>query len=137
MKGETAAHAILYSAKAAMAQTEDHMAEATICALANLTTSTTSDRCVVAALTQANAHLVKQPEETSSELRELRPLHHQERRDRRVPRYINAAANKYCCTHGYKMGRTHTSLTYNTCNPGNKMEATRADNMGGRQANKA
>jgi hypothetical protein len=76
-----------------MTQTEDHMAEATIGALANLATATAADRGVVAALTQANARLVKQLEETTSELRELRALHHQERSDRRGPRDVNATAN--------------------------------------------
>jgi hypothetical protein len=47
------------------------MAEATIGALSNLAMATTSDRGVVAALTQANAHLAKQLEEKSNELREL------------------------------------------------------------------
>jgi hypothetical protein len=78
-----------------MTQTEDHMAEATIGALANLATATAADRGEVGALTQANARLVKQLEEFSSELRELRALHHQERRDRRVPRNGNATANNY------------------------------------------
>jgi hypothetical protein len=76
MKGETAAHAGFHPSNAAMTQTEDHMAEATIGALANLATATASYRGVVAALTQVNDHLVKQLEETSSELRELRALHH-------------------------------------------------------------
>jgi phage shock protein A len=95
MKGETATHAGFHSANAAMNQTEDHLAEATIGALANLATATASDRGVVVALTRANARLVKQLEETSSELRELRALHHQERRDRRVPRNGIATANNY------------------------------------------
>jgi hypothetical protein len=69
MKGETAAHAGFHSANSAMTQTEDHMAEATIGALANLATATAEDRGVVAALTQANACLVKQLKETTSELR--------------------------------------------------------------------
>jgi hypothetical protein len=136
MKGETAAHAGFHSANAAMTQTEDHMSEATIGALSNLATATAADRGVLAALTQASVRLVKQLEETSSELRELRDLHHQERRDRRVPRNDNATENNYCWTHVYKVGRTHTSLTCTTCNPGHKTEATRADNMGGSQANK-
>jgi hypothetical protein len=136
MKGEIAAHSGFHSANAAMTQTEDHMAEATIDGLASLATATAADRGVVAALTQANARLVKQLEETSSELRELRALHHQERCDRRVPRNGNVTANNYCWTHGYKVGRTHTSLTCTTRNPGHKTEATRADNMGGSQANK-
>jgi hypothetical protein len=77
MKGETAAHAGFHSANATMNHTENHMAEATIGDLANLVTATAADRGVVAALTQDNARLVKQLEETSSELRELRALHHQ------------------------------------------------------------
>jgi hypothetical protein len=136
MKGETAAHAGFHSANAAMTQTEDHMAEAIIGALTNLATATAADRGVVAALTQANSRLVKQLEETSSELRELKALLHQERRYRRGPRNVNATANNYCWTHGYKVGKTHTSLTCNTRNPGHKAEATRTENMGGSKANR-
>jgi hypothetical protein len=118
MKGETAAHAGFHSANAAMTRTEDHMAEATIGALANLATATASDRGMVAALTQANSRLVKQLEEISSELRELKAMVHQERRDRRGPRNVNATSNNYCWKHGYKVGKTHTSLSCNTRNPG-------------------
>jgi hypothetical protein len=83
-----------------MTQTEDQMAEATIGALANLATATIADRGVVAALTQVNSRLVKQLEETSSELRVLKALLHQERRDKRGPRNGNATANNYCWNHG-------------------------------------
>jgi hypothetical protein len=92
MKGETAAHAGFYSANTTMTQTEDHMDEATIGALANIETANAADRGVVTALTQDNARLVKRLEETSAELRELRALHHQERRDSRGPRNVNATA---------------------------------------------
>jgi hypothetical protein len=119
-----------------MTHNEDQMAEATIGALANLATATASDRGVVAALTQANSRLVKQLEENASELRELKALLNQERRDKRAPRSLNPSASNYCWTHGYKVGKTHTSLTCNTRNPGHKVEATRAENMGGSQANK-
>jgi hypothetical protein len=136
MQGETAAHAGFHSANAAMTQNEDQMAEATIGALANLATATAADRGVVAALIQANSRLVKQLEETTSELRELKASFHQERRDRRGSRGFNASASNYCWTHGYKVGKTHTSLTCNTRNPGHKAEATRTDNMGGSGANK-
>jgi hypothetical protein len=53
-----------------MTQNEDQTAEA-IGALANLATATAADRGVVAALTQANSRLVKQLEETTSELRDV------------------------------------------------------------------
>jgi phage shock protein A len=100
MKGETAAHAGYHSANAAMTQNEDHMAEATIGALANLTTATAADIDVVAALTQANSRLVKQLDETTSEMRELKALLNQERRDKRAPRNVNPSASNYCWTHG-------------------------------------
>jgi hypothetical protein len=136
MQGETAAHTGFHSANATMTQNEYQMAEATIGALSNLATATAADRGVVAALTQANSCLVKQLEETASELRELKALFHQERRDRRGPRSFNASASTYCWTHGYKVGKTRTSLNCNTRNPGHKAEATWAENMGGSQANK-
>jgi hypothetical protein len=136
MQGQSAATAGYHSANAVMTQNEDQMAESTIGALANLATSTAADRGVMAALTQANSRLVKQLEETSSELRELKDLLNQERRDKRGPRSFNPSSSNYCWTHGYKVGKTHTSLTCNTHKPGHKAEATRADNMGDNQANK-
>jgi hypothetical protein len=69
-----------------MTHTEYQIAEATIGASANLATATAADRGVVAALTQANSRFVKQLEENASELRELKALINQERRDRWGPR---------------------------------------------------
>jgi hypothetical protein len=140
MQGETAATAGYHSANAAMTQNEDQMAEATIGALANLApataTATAGDRGVVAALTQANSRLVKQLEENASELRELKALLNQKRCDSWGPGSSTSSATTYCWTHGYKVVKTHTSLTCNTRNPGHKAEATQTDNMGGSQANK-
>jgi hypothetical protein len=79
MQGESAATAGYHSANAAVGQTEDQMDEATIGALANLATATAADRGVVETLTQANARLVKQLEENSNELRELKSLIKKER----------------------------------------------------------
>jgi hypothetical protein len=81
MQRKTAAHVGFHSANAGMTQNEDQMAEATIGALSNLATATAADRGVVEALTQANSRPVKQLEETSAELRDLRALLDQERRD--------------------------------------------------------
>jgi hypothetical protein len=50
------------------------MAEATIRALANLTTATAADRDVVETLTEDNARLTKQLGGNSNELRELKAL---------------------------------------------------------------
>jgi hypothetical protein len=136
MQGESSATAGYHSANAAVGQNEDQMDEATIGALANLATATTADRGVVATLTQANTCLVKQLEDNSNELRELKVLIKQERTEKRGQRSFNPSPNNYCSTHGYKVGNTHTSLTYKLPKTGHKKEATRADNMGGSQANK-
>jgi hypothetical protein len=136
MQGESAATAGYHSANSAMTQNEDQMAEATIGALANMATATAAYRGVVAALTQANSRLAKQLEDNSSELRELKALLNQERRDKRGPRSFNPSSSNYCWTHGYKVGKTHTNRTCNTPQPYPKAEATRAENMGGSQANK-
>jgi hypothetical protein len=112
-------------------QTEDQLAEATIGALANLSTETASDRGVVAALTEANGCLVKQLEDNSNELREVKALVKKERVEKRGQRIFNPSPNTYFWKHGYKVGNTHTSLTCKLLSPGHKREATRADNMGG------
>jgi hypothetical protein len=60
------------------------MSEATIGALANLATATAEDRGVVATLTGSNARLVKQLEDNSKEVRELKALIKKERIEKRV-----------------------------------------------------
>jgi hypothetical protein len=79
MQGESAATAGYHSANAAVGKTEDQFSEATIGELANLATATAADRGVVETLTEANARLVKQLEDTSNELRELKALIKKER----------------------------------------------------------
>jgi hypothetical protein len=112
------------------------MAESTIGALANLATATAADRGVVATLTEANARLVKQLEDNSTELRELKALIKKERFEKCGQRSFNPSSNNYCWKNGYKVANTHTSLSYNFPKQGHKREATQADNMGGSQANK-
>jgi hypothetical protein len=89
MQGESAATAGYHYANAAVTHNEDHMAEATIGALENLATATAADRSVLAALTQAKSRLVKQLEDNSSELRELKALLKKERREKRDQRSFN------------------------------------------------
>jgi hypothetical protein len=136
MQGESAATSGYHSSNAAVGQTEDQMAEATIGALANLATATAADRGIVATLTEANARLVKQLEDNSNELRELKALIKKERFEKQGQRSFNPSPHNYCWTHGYKVTNTHTSLSCNFPKQGHKREATRTDNMGGSQANK-
>jgi hypothetical protein len=72
-----------HSANAAVGQTEDQMAEATIVALANLVTATAADQGMMTTLIQANAHLVKHLKDNSNELRELKALIKKERTEKR------------------------------------------------------
>jgi hypothetical protein len=136
MQGESAATSGYHSANAAITHNEDHMEESTIGAFENLATATAADRGVVAALTLENSLLAKQLEHNYAELRELKALLHKERREKRGKRNFNPSPSNYCWTHGYKVGNNHMSLTCKFPKPGHKSEATRADNMGGSQANR-
>jgi hypothetical protein len=136
MQGESAVTSGYHAAYADVGQTEEQMSEATIGASANLATATSADRGVVATLTEANALLAKQLEDNSNELRELKALLKKEITERRGKRSFNPSQKNYCLTHGYKVANTHTILSCNFPKQGHKREATKADNMGGSQANK-
>jgi GMP synthase PP-ATPase subunit len=86
IQGESAVTAGYHSANAAVVKTEDQSAEATIVALDNLFMATAADRGVVTNLTKANACLVKQLEDNSNELRELKALIKKERVKKRGQR---------------------------------------------------
>jgi hypothetical protein len=83
MQGESAVTSRYHSANATVGHTEDQMAESTIGALASLATATAAGRGVVATLTEAKARLVKQLEDNSNELRELKALIKKERFEKR------------------------------------------------------
>jgi hypothetical protein len=112
------------------------MDEATIGGLANLAMATAAGHGVVATLTEANARLVKQLEDNSNELWELKALIKKERLEKRGQRSFNPSPNNYCWTHRYKVANTHTSLSCNFPKQGHKRDATRTDNMGDSQSNK-
>jgi hypothetical protein len=111
MQGRSAATAGCHSANAVVTQNEDQMDKATIGALTNLATATASDIGLVGALTQVSYCLAKQLEDNTSELRDLKDLLNQERRDKRGTRSFNPLASNYCWTYDYKVGNTHTILT--------------------------
>jgi uncharacterized protein YdbL (DUF1318 family) len=125
-----------HAANAAVGKTEEQTGESTNGYLANLATATAEDRGVVATLAEANACLAKQLEDNTNELRELKALLKNERTERRGQRIFKPLPNNYCWAHGYKVSNTHTSLSCNFPKQVHKREATRADNMGGSQANK-
>jgi hypothetical protein len=95
MQGESAATAGYHSSNTDVGQTEDQISEGTIGALANLATATAADRDVVETLTEANARLVKQLEDNSNELWELKALIKKERFEKRGQRSFNPSPNNY------------------------------------------
>jgi hypothetical protein len=117
MQGESAAADRYHSANADVGQTEDE----------NLSRATAVDCGVVATLTEANTRLVKQLEDNSNELRELKAVIKKERFEKRGQRSFNPSPNNYFWTHGYKVANTHTNLSCNFSKQGHKREATRAD----------
>jgi phage shock protein A len=99
MQGESTAPAGYHSASAAVGHTEDQLAEATIGELAYLATAAAADQGVVATLTQTNARLVKQLEDNSNELQELKGLSKglikKEIVEKRGQRSFNPSPNNY------------------------------------------
>jgi hypothetical protein len=111
------------------------MAEATIGSLANLATATATDRGVLATLTEANLRLVRNLEDCSNELKEIRALLKKKRADRKGPRTFNPSMYNYCWTHGYKVENILTIQSCNYPKHGHIHKANKADNMKGSQAN--
>jgi phage shock protein A len=80
MQGESAATSGY--ANSAVAQPDEDLAEAAIDDFSNLASATAVDRSIVATLTEANARLVKQSEESDQALKEVKALLKKERGDR-------------------------------------------------------
>jgi hypothetical protein len=105
--------------------------------LFNLATSTATYRSVVATLTEANSLLVRQLEDRSNDLKEIKALLlKKDISDRKGQITFNPSPDNYCWTHGYKVTNIHTIQSCNYPKNGNKREATKAYNMGGSQDNK-
>jgi hypothetical protein len=90
------------------------MDEATIDTLANLATSTATDRGVVATITEANSRLARQLEDRSNELKEIKALLKNERAARKGQITLNPSLDNYCWTHGYKVVNSHTNQSCNS-----------------------
>jgi hypothetical protein len=89
-----------------------------------------------ATLTEANARLDKQLEESAQALKEVKALLKKEISDRVARKSLAPSVANYCWTHGYKIARNHTRMNCMFPKTGHKKEATKSDNMGGSQANK-
>jgi hypothetical protein len=100
MQGESSANSGYHAASPAVGKTEDQMAEYTIGDLDNLATATSTDRGVVATLTEANWRLARQLEDRSNDLKDINALLEMERAERKGRRTFNPSQEKYCWMNG-------------------------------------
>ena len=123
----------------------------TAIAIANLATATASDRSTVSNLSSTNSALTADLALANSKLQEaqatIATLTHQVttlrgrngHSNRRAPNPNSnqqVQGNKYCWTHGYRVGKTHDSASCLSPAHGHQTTATRCDNMGGSQLGK-
>jgi hypothetical protein len=135
IQGGSASNSGYHEVNAAVGQTEYQMAEATIGALTNLVTATATDRGVVTTLTEANSRLAKQLEDRSNELEYIKALLKKERAEIKGQISSNPSPYNYCWTHEYKVDNSHAIPSCKYPKHVHKREASKADNMGGSQAN--
>jgi hypothetical protein len=107
-------------ANAAVAQSEDDLAEQALGAFSKLATATAVDGGVVSQLTEANSRLAEQLEDNALALKEVKALLKKERADRagsgnsdQPPRRTSTPfADNYCYSHSYKVAYTHKSQNF-------------------------
>jgi hypothetical protein len=136
MQGGSAANSGYHAANSYVGQNEYRMTESTTGALANLATDTATDRGMVATLTEANSLLAKKLEHHSNKLKDIKELFRQGISERKWKRTLNPSPDNYFSTHGCKLANRHTFLSCNYPKDSQKHEATKAENMGGSQANR-
>jgi hypothetical protein len=105
-------------------------------AIAQLATATASDPSTVATLTTTNAKLANQLEaahaiiaKLKSEITTLKIKLKPVWQGQRPARTTNN--NSYCWSHGYQVGKSHTSASCQVRKIGHQEAATKNDNMGG------
>jgi phage shock protein A len=132
MHGESAANS--GHANAAVAQPDEDLAESAIDAFANLASAPAVDREIVATLTESNAPLAKQLEESAQALKKVKALLKKERSDRVARKPFAPSVDNYYWSHGYKLARNHTRMNCLYPKTGHNKEATKSNTMGGSQA---
>jgi hypothetical protein len=108
MQDESSANSGYHAANAAVGETEEQMDETTVKTLENLATETAADHGGVATLTEANARLVRQLDECSKEVKDVKALLKRSVM-KEEGRPFTPSLEHYCWSHGYKVTKSHTS----------------------------
>jgi hypothetical protein len=138
LTNQTAQQPGFYSANMMIEQGREETIRDTVDAIAQLATSTASDRGTVATLTMTNAKLATQLEAAQAQIAQLKneiaALKNKIKPAWQVQRPIKTMNNvSYCWSHGYQVATSHTSATCNMKKSGHQDADTKINPMGGVQ----
>jgi hypothetical protein len=138
LTNQTAQKSGFHSANMMIDQGRDETMQDTVDAIAQLVTSTASDRGTVETLTTTNAKLVTQLEtaheqiaQLTNEIATLKNKIKPAWQGQRPFKTMNN--NSYCWSHGYQVAKSHTSATCNMKKSGHQDAANKNNPMGGVQ----
>jgi hypothetical protein len=138
LTNQTAQQSGFHSANMMIEQVRNDSMQETAEAIAQLVTATASDRGTVATLTTTNAKLANQLEaahaliaKLKSEIATLKIKIKPVWQGQRPARTTNN--DSYCWSHGYQVGKSHTSASCQVRKTGHQEAATKNDAMGGVQ----
>jgi hypothetical protein len=138
LTNQTAQQSGFHSDNMMIEQGRDDSMQETSESIAQLATATASDRSTVATLTTTNAKLANQLEaahaliaKLKSEIATLKTKLKPVWKGQRPARTTNN--DSYCWSHGYQVGKSHTSASCQVRKTGHQEAATKSDTMGGVQ----
>jgi hypothetical protein len=138
LTNQTAQQSGFHSANMMIKQGRDETMQDTVDAIAQLATSTASDRGTVATLTTTNAKLATQLEAAHAQIDQLKneiaTLKNKIKPAWQGQRPVKTTNNdSYCWLYGYQVAKSHTSATCNMKKSGHKDAANKNIPMGGVQ----
>jgi hypothetical protein len=138
LTNQTAQKSGFHSANMMIEQGRDESMQDTVDAIAQLATTTASDRGTVATLTTTNAKLATQLEAAHALITQLKneiaTLKKNIKPAWQGQQPVKTTNNdSYCWSHGYQVAKSHTSATCNMKKSGHQDAATKNNTMGGVQ----
>jgi hypothetical protein len=138
LTNQTAQHSGFHRANMMIEQGRDKSMQDTVDAIAQLATSTASDRGTVATLTTTNAKLTAQLETAHAEIARLKSkiatLKNKFKPAWQGQQPVKTTNNdSYFWSHGYQVAKSHMSTTCNMKKSGHQDAANKSNNMGGVQ----
>jgi hypothetical protein len=138
LTNQTAQQSGFHSATMMIEQGRDESVQDTVDAIAQLATTTASDRCTLATLTTPNARLATQLEAAHAQIDQLKnqitTLKYKIKPAWKGQQPVKTPNNdSYCWSHGYQVAKSHTSATCNMKKSRHQGAANKNNPMGGVQ----